>query len=860
MNNILYKVVSGRRHAAAQPQNPGPPPPNNAYYWGPPGAHNYPTAPMPQNGYFPRAEFEPQIYGGSSSSYQPPNIYQPSYAPLNPEDYGLHPTATTTNPFEPSLSDYARSQPFPPSDSYRHPDSQLQHAMMRSYNDENDMDRRYHDKIAMLMARDQPASSGSSNPDPGRSKVCHQCRININDMHSHPWSDPGRAKFAIGHMSEASEAAGLRGSLWSARRLDSECALCSLVRNTLDIYLSTNRLEISRDDCSYRFKPTELGSAYDRDPRRVIGQTGGSHRRPHSRWALGLELLLPGPRATPMLLGNAVHGAIRPLPKPFYLKLEEAPFETRAFLHGRNRSLECDIDLLRSWISLCAKYHGRRCSQRSQPRGTIRLIDTVQHCLVRSNSSPACRDYVALSYVWGNKEQSYAATAEEYARLFEPGALFNLTLSKTVADAILLVQNLGFRYLWLDALCIRQDSDSDKHEQIAQMGFVYESALFTIIAAAGDDCDAGLPGLRSGTRVQPQQSVQMGNITLLSSFESSPQLSKWARRGWTFQEELLSARRLIFTPDLVTWYCPCATWYEDSQLESEDPVGFMPPGESVRPGLAERYAALKPEIYFELVEQYARRELSYATDSLNAFSGILSMLSKYSGEEFLWGHMVSIFEEQLFWFGTATERSVTFRDHFPSWSWVSREGQLSLNYYDTYVPDVVCYVLNTKSFTPECVPVNEKAMSRKKTANVLSRTKHRMTMKEIEAIIPSIYLKPGFHLFFYTYTATFYLWPQGHLTLITNAPATSWDNTSMLRPERGYLLPSLPTTELCAKGPRECILLGHRPSTSRYDDPHVIVMLIRRDDMGITYREAIAVIPTERWKLAPKRWELIILG
>jgi hypothetical protein len=857
MNNLLSRVVSARRQAAGQPQNSGPPPPNHTDPWNSFRAPNPAAVPMPQYGYAPRAELEPQPYCGSSSTYQSPNSYQPTYAQVNGDDSRWHNAAAIPNPYEPLPFDYTRPQTIAPPDGYRNPDSQLQHALMRSYGDE--LDQRYHDKIAMLMARDQPASSGSSNPDPGRSNVCHVCRAYINDMHSHPWSNPDRAKLAIGHQSEASEASGVRGSMLFARHLAIDCALCSLVRNALDIYLLTNHRSISRDDCRYRFKPTELGAVYDRDPRRVIGQKGDGQRRPHLRWSLGLEVLLPGPRASHILLRNAVHGAIRPLPKPFYLRLEEAPFETRAFLYGRNRSLECDIDLLRSWISLCDQHHGRRCSQRARPRGTIRLIDTAQHCLVRSNSSPACRDYVALSYVWGNKEQSYAATAAEYASLFQPGALFNLTLSKTVADAILLVQNLGLRYLWLDALCIRQDSDSDKHEQIAQMGFVYESALFTIIAAAGDDCDAGLPGLRSGTRVQPQQSVQMGNITLLSSFESSPQRSKWARRGWTFQEELLSARRFIFTPDLISWNCPCATWYEDSQLESEDPVGFMPCGETVRPGLAERYSTLRPEIYFELVEQYARRELSYTTDALNAFSGILSMLSRYSGEEFLWGHMISIFEEQLFWFGTATVRPVTGKDNFPSWSWVSREGQLSLGYYKTYIPDVVCYVLNPKTLTPECVPVNEKAMSRKNTVSVLSRTKHRISMKDVETITPSIYLKPGFHLFFYTYMATFYLWPQGHLTLITNAPAALWDH-GMLRPERGYLLPSLASNELCAQGPRECILLGHRPADNRYDDPHVIVMLIRRDGLGIVYREAIAVIPTERWELAPKRWELIILG
>jgi len=55
---------------------------------------------------------------------------------------------------------------------------------------------------------------------------------------------------------------------------------------------------------------------------------------------------------------------------------------------------------------------------------------------------------------------------------------------------------MGERYLWVDALCIIQDDSMDKEWQIARMGSIYSSAVFTIVAACGVDADAGLPGVR----------------------------------------------------------------------------------------------------------------------------------------------------------------------------------------------------------------------------------------------------------------------------------------------------------------------------------------------------------------------------
>ena len=63
-----------------------------------------------------------------------------------------------------------------------------------------------------------------------------------------------------------------------------------------------------------------------------------------------------------------------------------------------------------------------------------------------------------------------------------------LTLRQTIQDAITVARKLGLQYLWVDALCIIQDSASEKDEEIAKMDRIYENAQVTICAASAENC------------------------------------------------------------------------------------------------------------------------------------------------------------------------------------------------------------------------------------------------------------------------------------------------------------------------------------------------------------------------------------
>jgi hypothetical protein len=111
------------------------------------------------------------------------------------------------------------------------------------------------------------------------------------------------------------------------------------------------------------------------------------------------------------------------------------------------------------------------------------------------------------------------------------------------------------------------------------------------------------------------------------------------------------------------------------------------------PSPKERYAVLKPGEYFDLAMEYAQREMTYASDALNAFSGILSVLSDCSHQKFLWAHMMSVFERQLYWVGKAKMRSSLQDQFFPTWSWVGWVGERSFRHFHYYEPAVTCFTI-----------------------------------------------------------------------------------------------------------------------------------------------------------------------
>ena len=256
----------------------------------------------------------------------------------------------------------------------------------------------------------------------------------------------------------------------------------------------------------------------------------------------------------------------------------------------RNSSLAQSSDinygLLRSWLSQCDINHSRCASNRlNVDQATrIRLIDVIEHKIVHGKLGD---QYFALSYVWGGVDR-LKARKENLKVLEKTDSLQRLSASipRTVHDAMNLVRKIGFRFLWVDSLCIVQDDLVETHDQISMMHEIYSAAYATIVQHTGCDANAGLPGVRTGSRSLLATKVHIDETILMAqaNYTVPDVLNKsiHSTRGWTYQEVLLSTRCLHFFDKHVTFVCPeqCtqdwnATWL-DSTTEHRSRMTITP--------------------------------------------------------------------------------------------------------------------------------------------------------------------------------------------------------------------------------------------------------------------------------------------
>jgi len=184
---------------------------------------------------------------------------------------------------------------------------------------------------------------------------------------------------------------------------------------------------------------------------------------------------------------------------------------------------------------------------------------------------------VVLSYVWESANVNLL-TIETLNKFQTRDSFCSGSVPQTILDAVRVTEGLGERYLWVDSCCIIQDSDADKKEFISQMDIIYGLASLTIVNAAGDHADHGLPGVRPMTRYKVQEPFHVKGVSIVETLDpgefgtrgidSYLEGTTWNSRGWTLQEGLLSRKLLVFTAEQVYWECQKATWCEDSHWET----------------------------------------------------------------------------------------------------------------------------------------------------------------------------------------------------------------------------------------------------------------------------------------------------
>lgn len=190
----------------------------------------------------------------------------------------------------------------------------------------------------------------------------------------------------------------------------------------------------------------------------------------------------------------------------------------------------------------------------------FRFIDVQEEKVVEiGGSNLQSFRYAALSYVWGGP-QTFCLRTDNIMELQMPGSLRNTP--NTIRDVMTFASRLGLTYIYVDAFCLIQNDDDDKREQMAIMGKIYANATVCIVAVSGENAHSGLPGISAPRKPQITVTIPGFNMKLLSALQNYPTVQPeyindytWSKRGWAFQERLLSRRSLIFIEGQALWSC-----------------------------------------------------------------------------------------------------------------------------------------------------------------------------------------------------------------------------------------------------------------------------------------------------------------
>ncbi|MCJ1332685.1 hypothetical protein MMC10_009379 [Thelotrema lepadinum] len=219
------------------------------------------------------------------------------------------------------------------------------------------------------------------------------------------------------------------------------------------------------------------------------------------------------------------------------------------------------------------------------------------------------------------------------------------------------------------------------------MDAVYRQASLTIVAAAGNDADAGLAGVASTPRRQWQFVFGTNKWKFANQgddLEEALRSSRWLTRGWTYQEFALSSRLLVFT-DVKAFFVDAqrANSLDSSYLyQSESNLTRIRQRGSIASSFA-THVVSKPldaiGLYNNSVETYSIRELTFHDDILNAFEGIASYLNQGFRGGFTFALPNFVLDLGLLWHSYFTANSGSaLRQGYPEYSWVSRKCKISM--------------------------------------------------------------------------------------------------------------------------------------------------------------------------------------
>ena len=337
--------------------------------------------------------------------------------------------------------------------------------------------------------------------------------------------------------------------------------------------------------------------------------------------------------------------------------------------------------------------------------------DPIYVRLCKTTGLGRCLQYATLSHCWGGQQPTRLLSSNYND--FERGVPRN-TLSKVFQDAILVTRRAGLRYLWIDSLCIVQDSNDDWLTQSSNMHCIYKNATFNIAATGFIDGQRGLFVDRNIQSISPAPIIIGADIiedgkTLLEKgnyFVIPLSNHQWKLevdeaplnlRAWVLQERILSSRTIHFGAKQLYWECH---QFEACELY---PHGFpsllytthikaLSPFGGFRSLILDsdkdtkgdttwdiRYPSVPNssdralEYWYKVMEAYSGGKLTFETDKMHALAGLAKLMSKHVRSRYLAGMWQRHLLHQLVWYVRADCEMGNWRPwsyRCPSWSWM----------------------------------------------------------------------------------------------------------------------------------------------------------------------------------------------
>ncbi|KAI4274235.1 MAG: hypothetical protein L6R38_006156 [Xanthoria sp. 2 TBL-2021] len=307
--------------------------------------------------------------------------------------------------------------------------------------------------------------------------------------------------------------------------------------------------------------------------------------------------------------------------------------------------------------------------------------------------------YLTLSHRWGIA----SILKLEHSKIADLEKGFNITdLPRTFQDAVVVTKRLGCKYIWIDSLCIIQDSIEDWAYEAGMMSEVYTNALCSISATGNFSSDDGCFQERNasdveGLVVNPRWTGLQSTIFrvieygLWDNLVTSAPLNK---RAWVVQERLLAPCVLHFGRTQLAWECheldACESYPAGlplAQQNAQSKHKGLDPDVDGKELQSMGDSRSSPKLYTyhlwnKIITAYTAGELTVASDKLVAMSGLAKKLQASLQDEYLAGLWKGTLSSGLLWKvmdgkqanGLPSTRAGKYRA--PSWSWAALDGHI----------------------------------------------------------------------------------------------------------------------------------------------------------------------------------------